>query len=302
MKFEHLQRLDLATEYLADCLIDGTLVLFLGAGASKGFGLPSWIELANAFIGKADPSQPPLLSDSNSERIEDALDAALRKINNDTSLKIRYVKDILYPDPASLISRSAFSQELLIALSALLIGRKRGHITRVVTFNYDSMLEWFLNLFGFQARPIFSLPSLEGSEDVRVYHPHGYIPHPSMGRVGSDFLILGSMDANLRAADEKDPWWAKERDLLVTSVGLYIGLSFNTFKDRAFQPHLLIASKSISNDRPLGLWVFLEALTDSQIEQCLSYNIVPLRLESPDEITGLILKVSQRALEKILRV
>lgn len=300
MKFENLQEPEFAVPYLAERVIDGTLVLFLGAGASAGFGLPGWAEFVNGFLAQAGIKTVLSTSASADER-ERALDAALREINHSVARKIEIVQNILYPDPSRLDARAVFSQELLIAISSLLVGRKRGHINRVVTFNYDSMLEWFLGIFGFATRSIYKMPALEGSEDVRIYHPHGYVPHPVLGHQNSDFLIVGSLDANGRAGDINDLWWHKERDLLRSGVGLFVGLSLNTFRDRAVQPHLRLVSKDLlkTNDRPLGLWIFLEKLTTDEVNECLDYLIIPIQLPSKESVTDLILNISQTALKKM---
>lgn len=305
MKFENLTKPAFAVDYLADRLIDGTLVLFLGSGASSGFGLPGWIEFANKFCRAADLDfKTELTSDNSADELERTLDRAIRKIGNSETRKVDIVKDVLYANPGFLDSRLAISQELLIAVASLLIGRKRGHVSRVVTFNYDSMLEWFLGVFGMSTRTIHALPSLEGSEDVRIYHPHGYVPHPSMEESPSDFLIIGSMDANNRAGDETDPWWAKERSILESGVGLYVGLSLTTFRDRAFQPHLGLVRKKLleKGKRPLGIWLFLDEkneFTVDDINECLDYLIVPIVFTNRDLIPEFILKISQAALSKI---
>jgi hypothetical protein len=300
MKFENLQDPEFAIPYLADRLIDGTLILFLGAGASAGFGLPGWTKFVNAFLAKAGITNV-LTESASADEKERALDAALRNIGRSNARKIEFVRNILYPDPTELNYRAIFSQELLIAVASLLVGRKRGHINRVVTFNYDSMLEWFLGVFGLAVRAIYQVPALEGSEDVRIYHPHGYVPHPLLRQKSSDFLIIGSLDANDRAADMNDPWWHKERELLYSGIGLYIGLSLNTFRDRAFQPHLRLVSKDLLKirDRPLGLWIFLQQLTEDEANECLEYAIVPISLQSKESVTEFILKISQKALEKM---
>ncbi|MGZ5483669.1 MAG: hypothetical protein ACXWID_17005, partial [Pyrinomonadaceae bacterium] len=212
-KFEELQDPDFAIQYLSEGVIDGTLILFLGAGASAGFGLPGWIDFVNAFLAEAGINEI-LDSTSSSDDRERALDRALRNINHDATRKVEIIHNVLYRHRPTLDSNVVFSQHLLIALSSLLIGRKRGHINRVVTFNYDSMLEWFLGIFGLATRSIVKIPALEGSEDVRIYHPHGYVPHPVLGHESSDFTIVGSLDANGRASNINDLWWHKERDLL----------------------------------------------------------------------------------------
>ncbi|MGH9762631.1 MAG: hypothetical protein ACREAC_17560, partial [Blastocatellia bacterium] len=230
MKFEDLQEPAFAIPYLADRVIDGTLVLFLGAGASAGFGLPGWHEFVNAFLAEVGIKDvlPPSATADERER---ALDRALRKINHSEPRKLDIIRTILYRDRSTPRAKEVFSQHLLIAISSLLVGRKRGHINRVVTFNYDSMLEWFLGIFGLGTRSICQIPALEGSEDVRIYHPHGYVPHPALRDKNSDFSIVGSLDANGRASNINKLWWHKEQDLLRTGVGLFVGLSLATFRD-----------------------------------------------------------------------
>jgi SIR2-like domain len=298
-KFEPLHHPDFASEYLSDRVIDGTLILFLGAGASAGFGLPGWTDFVNRFLAEAGINEVVPSTASSDER-ERALDRALRKINHDQARKLEIIRTILYRDRPRLDTRAVFSQELLIAVSALLIGRKRGHINRVVTFNYDSMLEWFLGIFGIATRSISQIPALEGSEDVRIYHPHGYVPHPVLPDNNSEFTIVGSLDANERASNINDLWWHKERDLLRTGVGLFIGLSLNTFRDRAVQPHLRDISEELkkTNDRPVGLWIFLEKMTTDEVNECLDYSIVPVQLPSKESVPEFILKICQTALEK----
>ena len=114
-------------------------------------------------------------------------------------------------------------------------------------------------------------------------------------------MIIGSKDANGRAGDQTDPWWHKERELLRSGVGLYIGLSLDTFRDRAFQPHLTLVGKELlkTNDRPLGLWIFLDRLTAEQVEECLDYMIIPIQLPTKESVPEFILKISQKALLKV---
>ncbi len=296
MNFKELQEENSAIDFLADHLINGTLVLFLGAGASKGFGLPNWPELINAFrqkVGLASISNP-----LSAEIMQKAIDEALDKINNNETEKIRLIKEILYPAEAMFDVKLAYSSHLLVSISSLLIGRKRGHIRRVVTFNYDSMLEWFLSLFGFQVNTINELPSLEGSEDVRIYHPHGFVPHPNLSFRDSNFLILGLKDANNRIGARNDPWVEKLRQIMETSVCLFVGLSSNSLSDRAIAPILSTTGDSFKDQRPLGIWICKENLVQGTKDEYFRNNIVPLEIHDDYKISEFILKISQKALEK----
>src|SRR5689334_782757 len=125
MNFSHLQEESLAIDFLSDHLIEGTLVIFLGAGASKGFGLPNWLEFTNKFREKVGLD---IIDDvGNPEKVQNALDEALDLIGNNDDKKREITKQILYVGAAELDVKLAFSNHLLISLSSLLIGSKRGH-------------------------------------------------------------------------------------------------------------------------------------------------------------------------------
>ena len=293
--FLELKDRDLAANYLAGHLINGTIVLFLGAGASKGFGLPTWIELANKFRGKFRLT--PIPDESSVEEVQLAIDEALDEIDHDESKKIELISELLYPE--SLANIKAYSNNLLIALSSLLIGRRRGHINKVVTYNYDSMLEWFLSLFGFSVNTIHELPSLEGSEDVRIYHPHGYIPHDMINSQCSSFLIFGMQDANKRLRDG-EAWRQKTKEIMASGVCLFVGMSGNTLTDRSISPIISEVGEMVKNERPLGIWIYKDDLSQTKDKEFLRNNIIALPIPEAEDICDFILEISQKSLEKVL--
>ncbi|MDR0605680.1 MAG: SIR2 family protein [Bacteroidales bacterium] len=295
MNFKELEKSYLAIDYLAQHLIDGSLVLFLGAGISKGFGLPDWKEFADLFRKKMGLSS---ISMNNAEEIQTALEEAISKTNNDDE-KIEIVKEILY-STSVLDVKIAYTNPLLISISSLLIGRKRGHVKRVITYNYDSILEWFLSLFGFQVNSIIDLPALEGSEDVRIYHPHGFVPHPALGLDNSNFIILGIEDANERMGARSDLWRDKTRQILEEGVCLFLGLSYEALTDRGVEPLLRDAGKKCKEIRPLGIWIYKDKnkLQKEQKDRFFNKNIVPIEIDEIHDIANFILGISQKALEK----
>jgi hypothetical protein len=296
MNFKELNDPNLASEFLSSHLVNGTLTLFLGAGATKGFGLPNWTEFANSFRAKCSLSVLGVIS--KPEDIQDGIDEALDVIKNNEETKISIVKEILYGGKDFLEPRSIYSNKLLIAISSLLMGSRRGHIKRVVTLNYDSMLEWFLSLFGFLVNPISDLPALEGSEDVRIYHPHGFVPHPQLGLPNGKFLILGVKDANNRLGNKSDPWFEKVRQIMESGVCLFVGLSGNTLSDRAIAPLLSTTGDKFVDERPLGIWIHLGDLTPQKKAEYHRNNIVPLEMSDAEEIPDFLLQISQKALGK----
>ena len=296
MNFKEYQDPDFAIELLSEHLINGSLVLFLGAGTSKGFGLPDWVELTNSL--RKSVRLEEINAALTPEEIQNAIDEVLDIINNEENRKIELIKKILYSDANNLDVSKAYSNHLLISIASLLMGSKRGHVKRVVTLNYDSMLEWFLTLFGFHVNSISILPALEGSEDVRIFHPHGFVPHPALKMQSSKFLILGLKDANNRLGNRNDLWFEKVRHILESGFCLFIGLSGNTLSDRAIAPLLSTTGDMFKDSRPLGIWISRSNLTRTKEKEYFRNNIVPIEISNDLEISEFILKISQKALDK----
>lgn len=287
-----------AVDYLADNLAKGTLVLFLGAGTSRGFGLPDWASLVNTL--RQDVGLSVISSVNSADDLQHAADEVIDKLKGDTDKLINIIQKYLYSGIPSLMDSEIFDNHLLVSISALLMGSKRGHVSRVVTLNYDNMLEWFLSLFGFVVKTIHTLPELEGSEDVRIYHPHGFIPHPNVSKEKSDFVILGMDSANERLGTSRDPWFEMTRHILNSGVCLFLGMSANTLSDRAIAPLFKTSGDNVKGNRPLGVWVVLEKIDKSKQTVFQRNNIIPLSISSPKEISNFLLKICQSAMKRVI--
>ena len=295
-QFSELKDKKYASDFLATHLVDGSLVLFLGAGTSKGFGLPNWEELVNKLRIKV--GLLTLVDVVSAEDLQRGADEVSDLLDEKAQL-ISYIKEILYPNQSYIDVKQVYSNPLLTSISSLLMGSKRGHVKIVVTFNYDSMLEWYLSLFGFMVKSISSLPTLEGSEDVRIYHPHGFVPHLSLGLEDSSFVIIGLNDANKRLGNSGDPWFEKLRSIFESSLCLFIGLSDLTLSDRAIAPLLSTCGEKVKNIRPLGIWISKDIVTERKESEFFRNNIVPLHIPDPIDISDFLLSISQSAMKKV---
>jgi len=294
-EFDYLKDLGNAKTYLADHLTKGTLVLFLGAGASTGFGLPNWFQLIEYL---RDKSGLPYISNyASAEDLQKAADQVKNKVGEERLKEL--IEECLYKDIDTSIAKS-LSNKLLVSVSALLMGSKRGHISRVVTLNYDNMLEWFLSIFGFVVKTVSALPDLEGSEDVRIYHPHGFIPNPNAGQSKSNFIILGLASANRRLGTPGDAWFEMVRHILNTGVCLFVGMSPATLSDRALAPLFQTVGEEHVGKRPLGIWIVGQNITSDVEQEYASNNIIPIQLASHDDIPEFILEICQIARKNIL--
>jgi hypothetical protein len=278
-----------AQEYLSQRLRNGTLILFLGSGITQGLGLPSWIALTNQLRNKVGLG--PISLSSGASQLQIAVDDVRRKCKDFSTYK-ELIKSSLYEGMPSL-SYDILKNDLFIALGGLLMGSKRGNIPRLVTLNLDSMLEWFLSLYGFTVRVVHKLPELEGSEDVRIYHPHGFLPHPSLGRRDSDFAILDLQSVYDRLGNIADLWSEMVRHLLRSGICLFVGLSEQTFLDPSLGPWLTTIGKEVLDKRVLGLWLTIDKI--SIREKFLETNVPPIEFSSPKALADFLLGICQKS-------
>jgi len=298
MDFDYLTEYDRAVEFLADSLSAGTLVLFLGAGVSSGARLPDWRALVESMRTEVGLPNDDLSSAADS--LERAAEEIRRRFYPDDERGFaELVQKCLYRGTS--LDDSVLGDRLLTALGALLMGSRRGSVRRIVTFNFDSVLESYIWLNGLVPQVVLQPPVDEGAEDVRLYHPHGFLPHPDLKIKGSGFVILGSRSINLRIGEPYNPWIELLRHTLSTGVGLFVGLSEHSFRDRALAPLLTAVGMGLSARRPTGFWVLKkENANDSEVDkEFLDCNIVPLRVPSLAEVPKLLLEICQRAAQTI---
>lgn len=291
MQIDHLSSPDHATEFLSECLKEGTLVLFLGAGVSSSANLPRWRTLVERMRDEVGLSNAGLKDSADS--LQQAAEEVRLTFDKDDAAFAKLVDVCLYQG----VELENFSPDkLLISLGALMMGSRRGSAKRVVSFNFDSILEWYLSLCGFVPSVIIKPPVEEGAEDVRVYHPHGFLPHPDLQLDGSDFVILDRKSVDLRIGQPGNPWQELLRHVFSTGTALFIGLSVSSFRDRAIGPLLATVGTVLEDCRPTGFWILpddevYDASTDKEM---LDRNVVPLHLKK-DEISKFLLGICQHA-------
>lgn len=291
-QFEYEPR---AVSYLADHLNKGTLILFLGAGVSADLGLPNWVDLINSM--SSEYGFKPLKSKCLSEDLLKRGKKLKKKCSSELEF-LKLLKKHLYiniPD----LSPTKLKNDLLIAITALLTGSKRGHIKRIITLNFDSMLEWVLYMHGFVVQPIFSLPQLEGSEDVRIYHPHGFLPHPTLKMIDSKEIIFDLDSINLRLGKVVDSWLELIRYHLRSSICLFIGLSYKSFEDRSLAPLLANTALEKNGKTEPNIWIIKDRTSQTKKNNFLNQNIVPLQIRSKKKIANFLLEICMKASSNI---
>ncbi|AEV34209.1 hypothetical protein Oweho_3258 [Owenweeksia hongkongensis DSM 17368] len=291
MSFEYLTNKRMALDVLSGSLKDGGLIIFIGAGASKDMGLPSWFELVNAL--RKHQGLVELTGGKTATELHMAADEVRDEVGDEMQFK-KILQEVLYEFQLEDFVKKVYDYKLLISLSALLMGSTRGRVTKVFTFNFDSMLQWYLSVFGFTLNVVSALPYKEKSVDVTIFHPHGYVPHPEISHQFSREIILGleEMDKRLGLGH---PWFEVLKVNLRSNLAIFIGLSEDTFFDRALSPVVSDVVNHVGGERPVGFWLFGGDKDEAVKKAMLRKNVIPITLDSYDEIPEYLLEICQKA-------
>ncbi len=273
---------------LARYLSEGSLVLLVGAGISKGVGLPVWWELVRRCLRLAGCTSDArkIRKSTSNERLRVMVDNVERSMGEFRKYRDA-VKRSLYAEVD--FSREMLSERLLISLGALLMGSRRGRIQMVINFNFDDVLEWYLRLHGLRVQVVSRIPTLLRDADVIVYHPHGFLPKMSE-KDASDFLILGQYSYDKKLGATRDLWMEFTKQVLRERVGLFVGLSG---KDPTVGPMLADIKESVGTSRPTGFWLF--GPDEVEVANFEQRNIVPIKFPQFEQIPDFLLRICQLA-------
>lgn len=215
-------------DLLAQQLSNGRLALFLGAGVTMELqasddglwmGLPNWptlIKKLYATKGATPPDNATLLM------------AAQYFRQHHTTSKDEYleaVQSALFSG-VDLDFSVVRKNDLLGALGALVMSSLRGRVAEVFTFNYDDVLERYLEYHGLVAEPIIEPHFWASSADVVVHHPHGFLPSPgSRHSQTSDDIIFDFKSYAVTTGRSDERWNQKMETVMQSHTCLFIGLS-----------------------------------------------------------------------------
>jgi hypothetical protein len=237
---------------LAELLRAGELCLFLGAGCNDKLGLPLWWQLAKKCRESVSLPVDAINKGASTETLLEKLEEfRFKAMESGEEFFFAKVAEALYGG-FHVEENALVMHPLLSALGAMMMGSKRGSVREVLTLNFDNVLETYLGLHGFVARPVYRYPQLLPDNDVTIYHPHGFVPHPTSEANRSDFLILDQYSYDKRHGRDWNPWLEVTRRLIESKVFLAVGLSG---KDPIMRELLTDAGERLRDERPSGFWV-----------------------------------------------
>lgn len=198
---------------------EGRLCVYVGAGISKSCGLPNWTTLSLRVIDEAWPDTGQGFDVfSKSERSTrakysplDAMRMARRKLGQQFN---SVVSKCLYSEAANLSS----TVESIVSLR---------NVRRIICSNYDDLLEEGYTKLGVRHCPLVQGDSVPlESDDVLIFHPHGFLPRSTYPRdYSKDPIILSEDDYHeLYAAPYS---WSNviQLNLLISFNMLFVGCS-----------------------------------------------------------------------------
>jgi hypothetical protein len=275
--------------YLADQLLAGRLGLFLGAGISNFFDLPDWKTLVSRMAVAAGEDEP----DQGFDPIMKAEALRLRHYPDKDRFKAA-TKEALY-DGRSLDFAAISRNRLLSAIGSLVMASRRGAAAKVITLNFDDLLELYLEFHGFTTATIHDGCHWAAQEDVVVYHPHGFLP---LGHdEDSEDIVLGTTAFHEVMTSEL--WRPILEAALRQHTFLYLGLSG---ADMHLHSHWtkLQQYHAIAKDRVLYHGV---RFTTGQVDDDLGvttrgWGLHTHKLASHDALPELLFRICQEARAK----
>lgn len=205
-------------DVLAMQLSRGQLTLVLGAGVSAGFGFPTWQLLLDQVAAALGCSIPSSLNH------EQAGEFLLGQCNYDRDRFAALVRTVLYRD-ADLSMENLIGKPLLVALGALTMASIRGSVSRVLTFNFDDLLETYLRYHGFMVESVGIVPTWNTPGDVAVLHNHGLLPADP--KAPGTRIVFAQSDYDAVVGKNQHAWRRSALEILTSHTCLFVGLSGN---------------------------------------------------------------------------
>lgn len=276
--------------YLGQQVNDSALCLILGAGISIPLGLPNWEQLL-ARLYRGIESQRP--TDIDLKRQAEYFKSEF--CSCDDSVFNRRVKDALYDG-----YRTDFEvlrrNDTLGAIAALVMSSVRGRASTVINFNFDDLLEIFLEYHGFVVNAVGEERYWTRACDVEVLHPHGYLPSSiNSRREMSRRIVLDQRDYSRVMGDESQPWRQRILTAMRTKTSLFIGTSglddnMDSLISNTHETHAMIDSSTAY----WGAWLTVGAELHRQ-KAWKDRGVFPLVLQDYSEIPSELFAIAQQA-------
>jgi hypothetical protein len=285
----------LATDTLGALLRTGVLRLFLGAGVSIGFGLPGWrMLIARTLKREGDAAFLASLQTMGAKEQASLID----ELDDESVDYLLMIKDALYRDVSDDLVERLQRSPLLLAVAALITGGlSRGRVESVVSYNYDDLLEQYLEMLGYGVCVRTRPDDVSTRAEVEIDHPHGWIPQGWDGVRQLEQPLLSERSYRARRAEIDAGWSALVEHGLMSKIGLFLGMSGD---DSTVLDILARAKKHMrrSSDYYMGYWLLTPDAFTRNSRAIRDVGHCPVRVEK-DRIPAFLLRTCQVAAGKV---
>jgi hypothetical protein len=216
----------------------GELVLFIGAGVSIGTAkesenyMPDWDKLIKLLLSKTINKSSIknydyenislLLKDKFDDFSSIALGRFIKKALKDNF--IDSLREALYGKYLKSINK----ESSLYCISKLCDPPRSGigGISAIVTYNFDDLLEFYLDNFNIKYISIIKSDQIPTEDEIPIYHVHGFLPQDSSIEI-EDSIIFGEYEYHAQYSDPYSWQNLLQLNLLKEKTALFIGLSMN---------------------------------------------------------------------------
>jgi hypothetical protein len=225
-------------QQLANARDSRSLIPVLGAGASYLSGIPRWRALVVSALQRSvsDTAIPAHIT-TTLDNLDRSLTAQVRFVESSLGVRAAFrshLFDCLYENYDPSFNRNP----TLSATVAFILnpsGSRREALHDVITYNFDNLIELAIaarqthRRSPLLVRPVYSFSEYEDGglpREVRVYHPHGFIPHASTFSESLDVpIVFSETDYHEHYLDYN--YWANQLQLAAFDrhTCLFIGLS-----------------------------------------------------------------------------
>jgi hypothetical protein len=276
-------------DYLSRQLLNGKLALVLGAGISAPFGLSDWPTLIERlYTAKDDNPDPEISLEEQAEYFRSTYfsgdDLGFKEIVRDSLYK-DYIHDFI----------ELHKNQTIAAIGALVMASFRGNVSRLITLNFDNLLEIYLQYYGYVVSSICNEKHWNSKSDVTIFHPHGYLPIEGTGDFSKK--IVFDQESYLQVIGNKDNlWFQKVTTILRSHTCLFIGLSGN---DQNLKQLLYYANENHAYEKDQVLYWGIRMTTDDNERKRKIWGnrgVFSLILENYDEhLPEILFQICQKA-------
>lgn len=290
-------------------LKEGKLSLITGAGVSIPLGLPSWFDLVVTLCENSGNEELSKLVEDKTKKLD------LKKISKNFKESFSSEKDYLEAVKNALykgveLNLMSIHKPMMTALASLFIGKYKGRVKNIITYNFDNLLNWYLTVLGLSVNTEFDKRAMDINEDCSIFHIHGFLPHKDSGIVsGSKTIVFTQKEFDRNIRKRAGIRMQKIKSILTRSTFLSVGVSYDTLlKDITPEIDILKEEWYLTNDKykfqresPFGYTIQLNQLDGVDIEvdeeqedELLEYGIITIKCKDY-EVPETIFKITQGA-------